>query len=148
MPVRSVAFVGKRNEPLFMHTAQRVEDSAARLYEESIVHSPLDIFEERRGTSAGSGTAAAASSSDLFLGHILTVSRSKVYGFCSNTNIKIVVVCDIDGPDEAAVKHLTLMAYNLYTMACKNPFQETNAPIESKGFSGAIQDLVNTINGR
>lgn len=147
MPIRSIAFIGKRNEPLFLHTVHKEEDAAARLYEETIIHSSLDIFEERRGKKSGS-TNTSATSADLFLGHILTVSRSKVYGFCSNTLTKIVVVCDINGPEEAVAKELTLAAYESFVKATKNPFQEVGKPVDSRGFSEDIKSMVSVFNTR
>ena len=154
MTIRSVAFIGKRNEPLFVYTAKNGSDASAVLYEETIIHSSLDIFEEKRGkhlVEAGGGGAASSSnmvSTNLFLGHIMTVSRSKVFGFCSNTLTKVVVVCDIGDSDESVVKDFTLASYSAFVVAVKNPFQEAGQPITSESFQEAIKSLISQYNSQ
>lgn len=141
MPIRSVAIIGKRNEPLFLYSVNQGQ----HLYEETIIHSSLDIFEERRGPKAGAGSTPMP---DLFLGNLLTVSRSKLFGFCSNTLVKVVVVTDIDGTAESVVKEFTEAVYDRFVGATRNPFQDTSSPITSSRFHEDIQAMLSMANGK
>jgi hypothetical protein len=73
------------------------------------------------------------------------MSEFKSFGFCSNTNVKVIVICDIGTPD-SFIRELIVSIYALYVVAAQNPFQEIGSPITSKSFSLQMQTLVRRFN--
>jgi hypothetical protein len=145
MPIRSIAFIGKSSEPLFVYSVNTDTNGAVVLQEESIIHSAIDIFEEKRGKKL---SASTTSTTDLYLGHILTISRSKLYGLSSNTNTKIVIVCDMDTDNDDGIKSVIQRAHKSFVNAIKNPFQDITSAMESKKFSSTIKNLISTFNDK
>ena len=82
--VAAVAVVGKDNDPLFL---QHFND-ADELKFHYIVHTSLDIVEEKAASGNGS------SSSDLFLGLLCPIEDFHVYGYVTNTQIKLIAVLE------------------------------------------------------
>jgi hypothetical protein len=136
MVLYSLAFVGKENELLHLFTGSAVVGEAAIRFQESVVHSNIDVVNEceKRASSLGSG--------GLYLGQLSTVEDFRVFGYCSNTQIKILAVMDILAEDQMATRNILESAYMVYVDAVRNPFQKINAPISSKIFENKIRVLL------
>lgn len=135
MVIHCLAYVGKQNEPLFVHvdaaSAGGAMDNATTsynttMYLESIVHASLDIVEERRAKKTGSSMNSGIQ--DMYLGQLFVVEDYRVFAWCSNTHIKTVVICDITTSD-SHIKDFLQGLYKLYTQCVQNPFQLTGKPI-------------------
>jgi hypothetical protein len=66
------------------------------------------------------------------------VDDYKVYGYCSNTDTKVIVVCDY-GLQENVVKSILLELNGHFIIALQNPFQPIGQPIKSKSFTDKIK---------
>ena len=154
MVVHCLAYVGKQNEPLFVHVDPASSGGAmdnvttsysTTMYLESIIHASLDIVEERRSkksTSTNSGTQ------DMYLGQLFVVEDYRVFAWCSNTQIKTIVVCDISTSD-VHVKDFIQGLYKLYIQCIQNPFQLTGKSLllsTSKKFRSDVEQQVYAYN--
>ena len=77
MVIHCIAYVGKLNEPLFVHVDNStlpVDNSTVttKMYLESIVHASLDIIEERRARKPQSTSSNNAGMQEMFLGQVHT----------------------------------------------------------------------------
>jgi hypothetical protein len=66
------------------------------------------------------------------------VDDYKVYGYCSNTDTKVIVVCDY-ALQENVVKNILLELNGHFIIALQNPFQPIGQPIKSKKFTDKIK---------
>jgi len=130
--VAAVAVIGKQNNPLFL---QHFTD-ADELKFHYIVHTSLDIVEERasRGSTAD----------DMFLGLLCPIEDYRVYGFITNTQVKLIVVLEevAVAVREAEVKIFMERFHRLYVDTMSNPFVEIGAKITSKQFKAGLQQLL------
>lgn len=104
-----------------------------------IDNSDIDICDARLSTSA-------PATQDLYLGQLLAISDYKSFGLCSNTNVKVIAVCEANTLDSTYVKELLFAIYSLYTTAVQSPFQVPGGPITSKQFQNGIQQLIQRFN--
>jgi hypothetical protein len=155
MVIYCVAFVGKYNEPLFVHVDNKDMNrhnmqggdidgkSDTLVYFEGIVHASIDIIEERRSRKSSAGGAQ-----EMFLGQLLIVEDYRVFAWCSNTHTKTIIVCDV-ATSEAQVKDVLQNLYSQYVRAVQNPFQPNGQAVQlssSKRFQSRIQQIVGTYN--
>jgi hypothetical protein len=76
MTISCLAFIGKSNEPMFVHTDS---DDSESLQLHSIVHSALDILEERKGKKAAPVSSSSSSPTDtMFLGQLYAIEDYRV----------------------------------------------------------------------
>eukprot|EP01111_Echinosteliopsis_oligospora_P005827 TRINITY_DN1952_c0_g1_i2.p1 TRINITY_DN1952_c0_g1~~TRINITY_DN1952_c0_g1_i2.p1 ORF type:complete len:116 (-),score=14.69 TRINITY_DN1952_c0_g1_i2:191-538(-) len=81
MRIVCVAVVGKSNNPLYIKSFE-TQDTMKFHY---IVHSSLDVVDERTKKTS-QGTA------EMYLGLLCPTEDYKVYGYITNTKIKLIVV--------------------------------------------------------
>ena len=115
MSIVCVAIIGKENDPLYIRTWLENVNVSAPLpgqiaAEPSLkfhyhVHTSLDVIEEKVNPNKRAVTAAAATaaggvsggggsggSGELYLGQLFAVEEYKVFGYITNTKIKLVAV--------------------------------------------------------
>ena len=139
----AVSFVGKRNEALFFYSTEEV-DPAELLNLQMVVYGALDVVAEKRKRPASSTTAGSTSDS-LYLGNLYCIDDYKVYGFCSNTHIKTILVVDYTFP-ESIIKSTINDLNVLYINATQNPFQPIGQPIVSNSFRLTVSSIVGRSN--
>mmetsp|Transcript_4645 Transcript_4645/g.7584 ORF Transcript_4645/g.7584 Transcript_4645/m.7584 type:complete len:155 (-) Transcript_4645:135-599(-) len=152
MTVYCVAFIGKFNEPLYFYSK---EETSEYLRLQMIVHSCLDVIEERKKKAMTSTTAF-----DMYLGQLFPVDDYRTYGCYSNTHNKTIVICgnnnsssggfsDGSGGSNSTIKQLILALNSAFVGAIQNPFQPVGAPIvASKHLDEVIHQIVQVYNKR
>ena len=129
--VAAVAVIGKQNNPLFLQHFAATDDELKFHY---IVHTSLDIVEERASKGASAG--------DMFLGLLCPIEDYRVYGFITNTQVKLIVVFEEVSVREAEVKLFMERFHMLYVDTMSNPFVEIGAKITSNQFKAGLQQLL------
>lgn len=146
----AVAFIGRQNEPLFFYSVPEETGIAGQKFSSNlnmqmIVHSSLDIVEERKRKTSSS----APSTFDLYLGQLLQVDEYKVFGHYSNTHMKTIIVCDAaTDASDGATKDIILSLRNLYILAVQNPFQITEGSLTSVKLKNRIQQTFASFNNK
>ena len=140
----AVSFVGKRNEALFFYSTEEV-DPAELLNLQMVVYGALDAVVEKRKRPVASTTAAGSTSDSLYLGNLYCIDDYKVYGFCSNTHVKTILVVDYTFP-ESIIKSTINDLSVLYINATQNPFQPIGQPIVSNSFRLTVSGIVGRSN--
>jgi hypothetical protein len=80
--VACVAVVGKQNNPLYVRVFREHEDKLKYHY---VVHTSLDVVDER---------VASSGKNEPYLGMLFPTEESKVYGYCTCTKAKFILVLD------------------------------------------------------
>eukprot|EP00470_Lotharella_oceanica_P004017 CAMPEP_0170175176 /NCGR_PEP_ID=MMETSP0040_2-20121228/8307_1 /TAXON_ID=641309 /ORGANISM="Lotharella oceanica, Strain CCMP622" /LENGTH=139 /DNA_ID=CAMNT_0010417081 /DNA_START=122 /DNA_END=541 /DNA_ORIENTATION=+ len=107
-----------QNEPLFLQTFTdgKEDDQLALQYH---MHTSLDIIEEK----VAGGRKAYPGSRDMYLGLLFTVENFALYGYATNTKIKLVLL--VEGTtSSSSVKTWMREFHELYMGVCANPFVE------------------------
>jgi hypothetical protein len=171
--VACVALIGAQNQPLLLHIrkADNQEDAAeaskSRLRLSYVAHCALDALEEKvllaRRAAAAEGTGGAflssASPPDAYLGLLYPTEEYRVYGYCSATHLKVVLVVEPAAavavaatatsspwPRDAALAALCRRLHAVYVDAASNPFFVPGAPLEDdarvlKGVDAALGEF-------
>ena len=152
MTIACVALVGPANNPLYLRgfrappavAGQEVEDPAARFH--YIVYCALDVFEERMALGAKDKSGGGAH--DMYLGLLYPTEEYRVYGYVTNSRVKLVLVVDAAAAaGEAGAKDAELRAvfralHAAYVDAVANPFYTPAQPLRSPRFDAAAAALV------
>lgn len=133
MKICCVAVVGATNNPLYLKTFEQPADVLKFHF---IVHTSLDVVEERASSSA------AKKSLDLYLGFLCPYEDYKVYGYVTNTKNKLIIVVDDYDLKDFDVKNFFKSFHAIFADAVCNPFYTPNEKITGKRFDLSIQKLV------
>eukprot|EP00051_Salpingoeca_urceolata_P027067 m.479907 g.479907 ORF g.479907 m.479907 type:complete len:133 (-) comp21629_c0_seq1:37-435(-) len=128
MVIRCVAVVGKQNNPLYIHST---DDPHLQFH--YLVHSSLDVIEEKIGK-------ATTDARDPYLGLLYPTEDFHIYGYCTNTKTKLVIILD-EPVQQPELKALFLRIHDAYTAVMCNAFYEPGTPITSKAFDKTIKSL-------
>jgi len=102
-----------------------------------IVHTSLDMIDERLKRKGKTDRL------DKFLGLLCPVEEYKVYGFVTNTDVKLMIVVQEDHVlKDQELRQFFAKFQDLYIQAACNPFYESNTEIKSPKFDQAILNLV------
>ncbi|KAG8470792.1 hypothetical protein KFE25_009213 [Diacronema lutheri] len=129
-----VAVVSRANRPLFVC---RVAEGVDELRLHHVVHSCLDIFDERRAAPTPPGAQA-----DAYLGLLQPAVDFRVYGYVTNTATKLVVVMSDGDVRELELRQLLRRLHGLVIHAVSNPFYVAGTPIVSTKFEAGVRQLV------
>ena len=145
MAISLVSFIGKHNEPLLTYTQE--DDGAEALHLQMIANSALDFVEERVEDSKSS-----KSTLDPFLGQLFAIDDYRVFGYLSNTKIKIIVVCSAfgdytsDSPRQSgngqSLRELVLHLYSLYVRDMQNSLHRVTDVCSNSGFTAKVKQTV------
>ena len=149
MVISFVTYVGKNNETIFNYV-QEDDNAEAIIHLQMIANGALDLVEERIEETRGSKSAPL----DQFLGLLYNVDNFRVFGYVSNTKVKIIVVCPAQG-DYAAdsprqpgngqnIRELLLQLYSLYIRDIQNSLQPVNEVCCSSSFLAKVKQCVNS----
>lgn len=131
--VVAVAVVSRGNRPLFLCCV----DGGDELRFHHVVHSSLDVFDERRA-----GAAQPGAQPDPYLGLLQPAVDCRVYGYMTNTETKLIVIVSEGEAREVELRQLFRRLHALVINAVSNPFYVAGTPIISKKFEGGVRQLV------
>ncbi|KDO30106.1 hypothetical protein SPRG_05298 [Saprolegnia parasitica CBS 223.65] len=123
-----VAIVGANNNPLFVRSFDEDDDLSFHY----IVHISLDIIEEK----------VKISKDDMYLGFLGPVEDFRVYGYVTNTLVKLVVVVQDAPIKESEMRVLFAELHKLYVNAMSNPFAIIGERITSEKFESKVYNLI------
>jgi len=132
-----VAVIGKENSPLYICCAEPAQELALHFS----LHTSLDVIEEKLATST---KAAGQEQRELYLGALNSTEHQKVFGYVTNTRIKLVIVVDSSSSTlrDNETRQMFRRLHLAYTNAIANPFYVPGAPIQSKKFDGVVRSLL------
>ncbi|CAH2056912.1 unnamed protein product, partial [Iphiclides podalirius] len=147
-----VAVIGKDNSPLYIGGVGNDTSTDNELSRQWLVHTALDALEERLATS-NTNTANSVSNSsrtdlrDLYLGMLYSTDSHKIYGYVTNTRIKLVLVTSSTSPSgsnirDAEVRTALRRLHALYADAICNPFHLPGDQIKSMKFDKQVKNLL------
>ncbi|XP_068625033.1 trafficking protein particle complex subunit 2-like protein [Battus philenor] len=147
-----VAVIGKDNSPLYIGGVGSDTNTDNELSRQWLVHTALDALEERLATTTNSTANSAANSSrtdlrDLYLGLLYSTDTHKIYGYVTNTRIKLVLVTSSTSPSgsnirDAEVRTALRRLHALYADAICNPFHLPGDQITSSKFDKQVKNLL------
>lgn len=143
MTVAGVAVLGKDNNPLYI----RAYGPHDQLRFHFIVHTGLDFLEEKvtaqRQAAGTSAAAAATSKHDCYLGLLYPIEELRVYGYLTNSRIKLIAVLDDEEVKDTEMKALFRRLHNLYTDTVSNPFHTPDTELYGcASFDRQVQRIV------
>jgi len=137
MKVCCVSVIGKANNPLYIKCFDSVEESLKFHY---ILHSALDVVEERSSGKKGQNP------SDAYLGMLYPTEDFRVYGYMTNSKIKLLIVVQEEGdPNDITIKNFFRKFHQLYSNTIANPFYTIDDRIVSKKFDQDLEKQVKTL---
>ncbi|XP_042003717.1 trafficking protein particle complex subunit 2-like protein [Salvia splendens] len=146
-----VAVVGHQNNPLYIQSFTKGDDSLLRisilnvegcsyhsLKRHHIVHCSLDVVDERVNNPKKSGLII----NETFLGLLNPTENYKVYGYLTNTKVKfILVTTDLEVRDVDARVFFGRF-HTAYVDAVSNPFHIPGKKITSRKFAERVSTIV------
>ncbi|PRW39361.1 Trafficking particle complex subunit 2 [Chlorella sorokiniana] len=136
----AAAVIAPNNSPLYLSTFGG-EDDSARL--STLVHCSLDVVEEKvaaglRGTAPGDGP-------DAYLGLLSAEDELKVFGFVTNTRVKLVAVVDDPVVKDDEMRAIFRRMHAAFVDAVSNPFYQQGAPLVSPRFDASIRTIATSL---
>lgn len=116
MSVLALAIVNNQNRPVLVRT--RNEDSLGLLFK---LHSSLDVVEEKQNTR------------EPFLGVLAQSDNYKIYGFCSATHTKVLLMVNSGFVRDNEARAILRTIHSAYVeVSANNPFYQFGQMITSK----------------
>jgi len=134
MKVVCVAVVGKTQNPLYIKSYDQTEG----LKFHYMVHGSLDVVEEKLKKSTPT--------TELYMGLLYPTEDYKVYGYITNTKIKLIVVV-LDDADlkEVDIKNFFKRFHQVFAGTVCNPFYTPDDVIKVKKFDTDVDNLVYSV---
>ena len=102
----------------------------------ALIHTCLDVVEEKKG------------SSDSYLGLLSATEAHRVFGYVSNTQIKLMVAVAESGDLKPSnVGSLLKHIHTLYIDAVSNPFHSLGDTLDSPSFEASLVSLASSWQG-
>ncbi|RVE53455.1 hypothetical protein evm_001825 [Chilo suppressalis] len=147
-----VAVIGKDNSPLYIGGIGNDTNTDNELSRQWLVHTALDALEERLASNNSNTTGANTNNTrtdlrDLYLGLLYSTDTHKIYGYVTNTRIKLVLVTSSTSPSgsnirDAEVRTALRRLHALYADAICNPFHLPGDQITSSKFDKQVKNLM------
>jgi hypothetical protein len=131
-----MAVVGTANSPLFLHTAAQEEDPLKFHY---IIHCALDVVDERLNAKT-----KTPGGNDPNLGLLYPTEDYRVYGYVTNTKIRLLIAVDELETKVAEMREVFRRFHGAYVDAVSNPFHQQGHAITSKSFVAKVRALATT----
>lgn len=146
--IAAVAVVGRAGNPLYFKSFGG--DEAAKL--QLSVFASLDAISEKVPESrvvvpGAPPVVAPGTQVPQFLGLLFPVEEHKVFGYLTNSNVKIIIVVRDVLLREERVRELFKAIHRLYVDAVCNPFTPLDGKITSPAFEEAVYRVVEAANG-
>lgn len=145
-----IAFIGKKDEPIYFWSEESEEDA---LNLKQLAHSALDVVDERV-EAAKTAKDDNRAGFESFLGKLMSSGDHEVFGYLSNTKIKVIVVCGVayqtmmaDGSprnNNQAMRSFLTGLYSIYSKEVRNPLQPLNELCRSEKFIAKITEASGT----
>jgi hypothetical protein len=145
MALSLIAIIGKKDEPIYFWSEESDEEA---LNLKQLAHGALDVVDERMETAKASQQDAKAPAFEPYLGKLMSSGDYEVFGYLSNTRIKVIVVCGMayqsateDGSprNKNELMHTFVSnVYGIYSNEVRNPLQPLNDLCRSDKFNEAI----------
>ncbi|KAG5884629.1 hypothetical protein JTB14_023823 [Gonioctena quinquepunctata] len=131
-----VAIIGKDNSPKFF-TCLNPDEELGFQYK---VLSSLDVVEEKLNSGAKSGSDLR----ELYLGMLYSLETHKMYGYVTNTKIKIIIVVDSTNMSlrDNEIRSMFRKIHSEFADIVCNPFYIPGEPICSKSFASSIKNIM------
>jgi hypothetical protein len=139
-----IAVLDRANFPLHLLTNDPTKEVAFHY----ILHTSLDVIEERTTQSTSSGPSTSGKPAeplrDLYLGVLYSTEQHKVFGYVTNTNVKFVIIVDASNTNirDNEIRQMFRKLHNGYSNLLYNPFYMPGTRIESKKFNVVVQSLL------
>lgn len=146
-----IAVLDRNSTPLALST----NDTAKELSFHYVVHTSIDVIEEKCNISSNPGVAKTSAAGvpanaaldqarDLYLGILYSTEAHKVYGFVTNTKIKFIVIVESSNTTlrDNEIRQMFRKLHIAYTNLLSNPFYIPGTSIESKKFFSVIDGLM------
>nr|XP_022912956.1 trafficking protein particle complex subunit 2-like protein [Onthophagus taurus] len=121
-----IAIIGKDNSPKYFTCSNPYEE----LFFQYKVLSSLDIIEEKLNIASKGGTDVR----ELYLGMLYSLETHKIYGYVTNTKIKIVIVVESSNTilRDNEIRTMFKKIHSIYADHVCNPFHIPGDQIISK----------------
>jgi len=139
MKIVCTAVVGKANNPLYIRSFDPLIETLKFHY---IVHTSLDVVEEKDSMLSSPQPGKTKPSGDMYLGLLCPTEDYKVYGYITNTKNKLVVIVDDYDVKEHDIKAFFKSYHGIFADAVCNPFYTPDEKITSRKFDKEIVKLV------
>ena len=143
MILNLVAIIGKKDEPLYFYSEESEEEA---LNLKQMAHGALDLVDER--VEAANKKEESRSGFEGYLGRLMSSGDHEVFGYLSNTKIKIIGVCGVgyqsftaDGSprnNNQVMRNFLTNLYGIYSKDVRNPLQPLNGLCRSERFNSKI----------
>ncbi|XP_044727207.1 trafficking protein particle complex subunit 2-like protein [Chrysoperla carnea] len=129
-----VAIIGKDNSPKYF-SSLNPDDELNFQYK---VYSSLDVIEEKLKDTK------VFEDYELYFGQLFSTETHKIFGYVTNTNIKLVIVVDSTNTAlrDNEVRAMFRKLHTLYADHICNPFYLPGTPIVSKTFDGKVKNIM------
>ncbi|KAG2177921.1 hypothetical protein INT43_003168 [Umbelopsis isabellina] len=131
--INCIAVIGKRNDPLYI---KNYSSSHPDLKYHYIAHTAIDVIEER--------VLNNQKLTDAYLGLLYAMEDLAVYGFMTNTRVKIIIVVAVTDNiiKDADIKAVFIKVHSAYVMHVCNPFHNLDQNfVASKRFANAVDQI-------
>eukprot|EP00002_Diphylleia_rotans_P034430 TRINITY_DN7396_c0_g3_i1.p1 TRINITY_DN7396_c0_g3~~TRINITY_DN7396_c0_g3_i1.p1 ORF type:complete len:141 (-),score=34.84 TRINITY_DN7396_c0_g3_i1:113-535(-) len=136
--VACVAVIGKGYKPLFLKSYGNEEEIKFHF----IVHSSLDLVEERANTKKGGSVTFNA---DSYLGLLCPIEDYKVYGYLTNTRTTFILVVDDADVKDTDARTFFRKFHHLYVSTINDPFYTVDQKLTSPRFEKDLQSILASI---
>ncbi|KAF8073157.1 SMC6 [Scenedesmus sp. PABB004] len=130
MPIVAAAVVGSANNPLFLRLYAPSDDEAKFHY---MVHASLDAVEEKVLLRRNPGEVP-----EPYLGLLYPTEEYRVYGYITNSGVKLVLVLDAPPPRDEPLLRVFRALHALYVDASCNPLYTAGLPLTSAAFAEGV----------
>lgn len=133
--VSCVAIIGKNNNPMFIKNYSNEVDELKFHY---LANISCDLVEAK---------ITQSKYNDSYLGLLYIMEDLAVYGYLTNTKIKIIIILtiSINPVKDMEMKQIFRKVHNVYSNLISNPFYDPDSrnTITSKSFIKGIDKIVN-----
>jgi len=88
------------------------------------------------------------SSTELYLGHLISIDDLEVLCHNTNTGCKLLLLCDENPNNEVFYRDLLITLNSLYVNIRQNPFQAMSSSLTSKKFPQSVRQAIKKHSGR
>lgn len=136
-----VAVIAKENYPLSIICASNVGDKLEYHY---IVHTSLDVIEEKIANISKTSSVAPGDNRDFYLAQLYPAEDYQVYGYVTNTKVKFVLVVEASNTHlrDNDIRSMFRRLHNAYTDVVCNPFYIPGEAITSKAFNKIVSTMI------
>ncbi|XP_022193784.1 trafficking protein particle complex subunit 2-like protein isoform X1 [Nilaparvata lugens] len=132
-----IAVIGKENSPKFIRCLDKNEEINFHFK----VHTSLDIIEEKLAAPAGKNLN---DQKELYLGLLFSTENHKIFGYVTNTRVKLIVVVESTNTSlrDNEVRTMFRKLHLAYTDTICNPFYVPGEMVASKKFEAVVDSIM------